>query len=400
MTLHALQRISERFPHLDPQGTLDRLGAEFDPDSAWTKPVQDFSYVSRVCIGPDVLFPVRGGNGDIVTVLTSGMIARGPDGIVGLCNGLGKGVYQLPPEDYHRDPAPVASLSSTIARKVLRQSPRHAWVAHPRLNPAPVPQKDTAAFDVGRAAHRAVLGAGEEYVEIPDAILASNGAASTKAAKEFIAEARDKGQTPLKADLISAVDEMAATVQQRLVDMGIHLDPANSEVTALAEVDGAWCRAMLDNAPDDPRAPIYDLKTTTDASAEAVQKAIMSYGYDVQAAHYRDTWKAATGQDRPFRFVFVEKDAPHEVCVIELSGLAMEIAHKQAAGARRLWAHHMKTNHWPGYPAEVQRFDLPEWYLSRVMERPTMSTPLVAPKPSREAIDAARKLQAPEGFKA
>lgn len=397
MTKHALERIAERFPGLDPVATLDRIQAAFDPDSAWTRPVGTGRSISRVCIGPHILFPIRGADGSIVTVLASGLRSPdGPDGPVPLVAGLAKGVYQLPARDYHDDPAPVASLSSTIARKMLRQSPRHAWVAHPRLNPADPEQKDSAAFDVGRAAHRAVLGRGEAYVEIPADLLSDDGGVRKKEAKEFVADARAKGQTPLKPDVIAAVNTMAAAVRDRLDSMGITFDPAHSELTALAEVDGIWCRCMADHASADPREPIYDLKTTTDASPEAVTRAIMSYGYDVQAAHYRATWKAATGHDRPFRFVFVEKDAPHEVCVIELAGSAMEMANKQAARARYLWRRHLQLNTWPGYPAEVQRFELPEWYLAKTMEREAMQETL-ATDPTREALARAHQWQSPEG---
>ena len=91
---------------------------------------------------------------------------------------LAAGVHQIDGEDYHRDPCPEASLSSTLAKTMLAQSPLHAWTASPRLNPdwEPVNKK---TFDIGRAAHRAILGAGGDYVAIPRSVLASNGAAST-----------------------------------------------------------------------------------------------------------------------------------------------------------------------------------------------------------------------------
>jgi hypothetical protein len=76
---------------------------------------------------------------------------------------LPAGIHMLGDAEYHADPAPERGVASTLARVILSQSPLHAWTAHPRLNPAyePVEKK---TFDIGRAAHRAVLGAGGEYV--------------------------------------------------------------------------------------------------------------------------------------------------------------------------------------------------------------------------------------------
>ncbi len=45
------------------------------------------------------------------------------------------GLHRLEAEACHRDPAPAPSLSSTLARLLLRRSPAHAWHASPRLNP-------------------------------------------------------------------------------------------------------------------------------------------------------------------------------------------------------------------------------------------------------------------------
>ena len=192
-------------------------------------------------------------------------------------------------------------------------------------------------FDIGPALHRAILGAGGHDVAISDSMLASNGAASTREAKAFIADARDAGQTPLKASEVEQIHAMPDKAAAKLAALQIDLDPARSEMVAIAQIDGVWCRAMIDNVPLDARLPIYDFKTCENASPEACQKAILNYGYDVQAEHYRQVWQAATGEDRVFRFVFQEKTAPHEVRVIELGAGTLLIARKKIARAREMW---------------------------------------------------------------
>ena len=309
------------------------------------------------------------------------------------------GAHRITEAEYHADPAPAPSLSSTLARLLVNRSPLHAWTACPRLNPEWEPT-DRKTFDIGRAAHRAVLGAGAEYVTIPADLLSSNGAASTKEAKAFIAEARAAGLTPLKEDEAEAIDRIAEATREALAGMRIAFDPARSELAALAEIDGVWCRALLDNAPADPRLPLYDFKTTTDASPDACIRAVVSYGYDVQAAHYLDTWEAATGERRAFRFVFVEKEPPYGVSVVQLldepSDEAdwMLTARAKVAEARRLWRECLAADHWPGYPAQVALLGAPTYHTQRWADR-EIGRP-IPPKPSRTALDRARQWQSPE----
>lgn len=306
---------------------------------------------------------------------------------------LGPGIHDISAEAYHADPAPVPSLSSTLARLVLNRSPRHAWTAHPRLNPDHE-SKDSKTFDIGRAAHRAVLGKGGDFVAYPPQLLAKNGAASTTEAKEWAAEMRSRGMTPVKADEFEAVNDMAAEIMGRLSFMGMAFPPARSELTAIAEIDGVLCRAMIDHAPEDPRQPLWDLKTTMDASPQAVMRSIMAYGYDVQAAHYTEVWKAATGEDRKMRFVFVEKDAPHECCIVELGGDSMLMGRKRTARAREMWGHCLQSGQWPGYPAEIVQLDLPEFYQARWLERETFEAEIKR-ETGQDILAAAYQWQAP-----
>jgi hypothetical protein len=194
---------------------------------------------------------------------------------------------------------------------------------------------------------------------------------------------------------------MADAVQRRLAAMGIKMDPARSELTALAEVDGVWCRAMVDNAPLDPRLPLYDFKTTTDASPEGVVKAVAAYGYDVQAAFYLDTWRAATGEDRRFRFVFVEKEPPFEVAVVELYRKPgdeadwFDHANALARDARRIWGECLTSGQWPGYPARVAVIGAPGWHTAKMEARAMLKAP--SDKPTNETLARASAWQAPTG---
>lgn len=401
MTHHARERLAERAPGIAPSAALKQIEAAIADGKAYGT-AQTVSgervYEVRLSTG-QIVFPLVAIDGPAVkTVLVEGMSLTTPGGIITLeRRGLGTGVHQMDEDVYHADPAPRPSLSSTIAKILLAQSPLHAWTASPRLNPEWKP-KDSTTFDVGRAAHRETLGAGKPYVAIPDELLSANGSISTKAAKEFVAEVRERGETPLKSDQVAQIEAMAAKIRAKLVENQIDLDPAHSEVVALAKIEGAHCRAMIDNAPADPRAPLYDFKTTMDASPEAAMRSIMNYGYDVQAAHYLDTWKAATGEDRLFRFIFQEKEAPYEVAVIEVGPDSLAMGRKKIRRAREMWVNCTEADNWPGYPAGVHRIELPEFFHSKWLERESVEADFKS-RTGVDILDASRQWQSPENYR-
>lgn len=312
---------------------------------------------------------------------------------------LGPGVHRIDPARYHADPCERPSLSSTLARLLIDRSPLHAWTASPRLNPDWAP-RITKEFDLGRAIHRAVLGNGEEFCVYPVVALSSDGRASTKAAKEFEAECRDAGRTPLKPDEFDMVMAAQRSVRRKLRAMGIVIDPAHSEVTAIAEIDRVMCRAMLDYVP--PGQPwALDLKSTTDASPDACIRAVTSWGYDVQGEHYAQAWEAATGERRRIRYVFVEKTPPFEVSVVELFSQPGheadwgENAANKVWYARRLWRDCLETGIWPGYPAQVAIVGAPGFYRAKWDAFGVQSEAPPA-KPSPDTLRTAYAAQAPE----
>lgn len=324
---------------------------------------------------------------------------------------LPAGIHTVAADDYHADRLrPEPTLSSTLARTILSQSPRHAWTAHPRLNPAHE-SKNSKVFDFGRAAHRTILGAGGDYAVIPEDLLSANGALSTKEAKAWVAEQREAGVTPIKQDDADKLEAMAGVMAAALREIGLTLDPARSELTALAPVEGVWCRAMIDNAPVAP-VPLgglptrlmLDFKTTENASPEACVNSVRSYGYDVQAAHYLETWRAATGEERTFLFLFQEKTAPFEVCAVRLlsnpghSEDWMLTARDKARTARRLWADCLASGDWPGYRREVHEIGAPAWHNTRWDESPVRAE--VASRPAPALLKRVTDWQSPQGLTA
>ena len=158
--------------------------------------------------------------------------------------------------EYHADPAPEPSLSSSVARILVERSPRHAWHAHPRLNPDFEPDADgTARPNLGAAAHAVALECDWDrivFVEAPDW--------RTKAAKEARSDAILAGRIPLLEKNRQQVTGMVAGLAPLLPE------PRTAEATLIwREANGAWCRVRPD-AIAAWGAVIVDVKTTTMAA--------------------------------------------------------------------------------------------------------------------------------------
>ena len=257
--------------------------------------------------------------------------------------------------EYHSHPA----LSSTGARKILDSPARFRWdMDHPQ------PPKDE--FDLGTAVHAKVLGVGADTVAIPDDLLSANGSLSTKAAKEWVAEQRAAGLTPLKASVMQTVTDMTEAVLGHPTARLLFEQDGTSEASVFSTdpETGVDVRARFDFLPDlSAGNPIaVDLKTTgKSASADGFAKSVANFGYEVQEGHYDDALFWAVGAQIPFVFVVVETAAPHLVGVHQLDVVWREMGKAKARRARELFAACTAANDWPGYPAAVDLISPPQW---------------------------------------
>ncbi|POR42528.1 PD-(D/E)XK nuclease-like domain-containing protein [Methylobacterium sp. V23] len=282
------------------------------------------------------------------------------------------GLYHMAAKAYHADPCVEPSLSSSIAKVLITQSPEHAWVEHPRLGKAPDDERDpTRTMEIGTAAHKLILGHGAELVIIdaPDY--------RTKLAKEARAEAYRNGQAPVLRDSMEKAETLADQVKIRLARIpgceGFQGAPA--EVVAIArDVSGAWLRIMMDRVEiHADHAIIYDVKTgDTSAAPQTLGRRVEQMGMEVQAAFYIHVLGLLFPhlQGRiAFRWIFIENDAPHGVCVAEADAAGLHVgAHKVVLALTR-WNKAMKSGTWASYPTQIVRVEYPEWAQKRWLER-------------------------------
>ncbi|GAA5048332.1 hypothetical protein HNP84_000201 [Thermocatellispora tengchongensis] len=264
------------------------------------------------------------------------------------------GIYDLAEDEYHADPVPGGSLSSSGTRRLLATCPAvYRW----EREHGALPRR---AWDLGTAAHKLVLGVGPTLavIDAPDY--------RTKAAQQERDAARAAGAVPLLTKEHDQVQAMAAALRTHPI-AGPLLTPGNGDAEqTLIWYDhptGVWCRARLDwlRRPQTGRPIIADYKTTTDASEEAIARAVASYGYHCQHDWYT-TGAAALGLDAGMVFVFQEKQPPYVVTVVELDHDAIRAGRRRNRRAIEIYARCAETGHWPAYAEDhIPLITLPAW---------------------------------------
>ena len=273
------------------------------------------------------------------------------------------GCYQMTLAEYLADPCPEPSLSSHLADILLRQSPLHAKLAHPRLNPH-LARDTSAAFDLGTAVHQLVLEGDERFcvIEAPDY--------KKPVTRKYRDDARAAGQIPILIAQMATVRAMAWSIHLQLE---VFPDPkplrAGKPERVLIWREGAiWCRARLDWLHDDHRT-VDDLKTTSESAHPAEwSRHLFDRGADLQVAFHTRGVQQVFGALPDFRFLVVETDLPYAVSLIGLDPEALAFGQTRMLRAIELWARSQRTGQWPGYPRRPVYASVPPWILTRWQE--------------------------------
>lgn len=272
-------------------------------------------------------------------------------------------------EEYHADPCETPSLSSSVARILLFDSPHKAWHAHPKLNPAWAPREPEEKFDLGTAAHDWLLRGldSAEIVDAPDW--------RTKAAREARDAARAAGRIPLLAHRADEVRMMADSARAQLAAFREKptpfVDGKAEQVLIWKEDNGILCRARLDWINDD-RITVDDYKTTSgSANPEEWSRTMFGGQYDVQAAFHIRGLRAVYGTAPVFRFVVQENYAPFDLSIIALDPEAIEYAERKVERAIALWGECLESGEWPSYPRRTCYASIPSYLASQWLDRET-----------------------------
>lgn len=267
------------------------------------------------------------------------------------------GVYQLPPAVYHADPVPDGSLSHSGARLLLPPS-CPALYSYRREHP-PEPTRE---FDLGHAAHRVLLGAGNELqvIDAPNYL--------TKAAKEAKQAAYAADRIPVLQHQYEQVLEMAAAVHAH-PHAGLLFRGGQPEQALFwrdRTYPDVWRRALLDYLPEPPpagrRMLIPEYKTAKSAEQSAIERAMWDYGYHIQAGWYPDAVTTLGLAERAVLVLVVqEKTPPYLVTVAEPDAPSVRVGRLQAREAIEVYRQCRASGRWPGYADDVTLVSLPPW---------------------------------------
>lgn len=280
------------------------------------------------------------------------------------------GVYVLDVEDYHLDPAPQPSLSSSGIKAILNESPLKFMAKHPRLTLWPNYEwPSTREQDLGSVLHSMLLAAGK-----PVLIVEGFDDWKKKAAQEQRKEAKANGFLPVLRKLFDEASEIVNCATAALVAEFGSWPIGQSEQTMVwrrrtNDHGEIWCRALADHLVRD-RGLIVDLKTTgLPISDREVETRFAGQGYDIQAAHYLDglvtLFPEFAGRER-FVFATIEVTPPYDVRFDELPRSWLTIVGQRVDAASDKFAECLQSGQWPRRRKSELR--MPPWHEQRMLE--------------------------------
>lgn len=287
------------------------------------------------------------------------------------------GLYNLAAEQYHADPCPEPSASSSILRTLLAETPARARLEHPRLNKSYEPE-NRYIFDLGTVAHILLQGNDTRKIKVLD---------FNDFKKNDAQEARDRcyadGLVPVLKKHFDECRAMHRAAKQQLAAHRAAFDwftNGRPEQTLIWQEDnGLWCRCMLDWLPDAHKTGgnvFYDYKSTAvlPGPDDWGRRLLFDDGYDVQCAFYRRGIQKVLGIENPqFSFVVQQNKPPYLLAVNALAPMALELAEFKMKNAMAYFSWCLKNNRWPGYSRDIAFIDPPPWWVTRVEEQHTRS---------------------------
>jgi hypothetical protein len=261
---------------------------------------------------------------------------------------LTEGLHNLSSDIYHSDPCPQPSLSSSIANILITQSPLHAWMAHPRLNPNFQPEDVDSRMDIGSIAHAMLLERDESKV-----VVVSAPDWRTKAAREAREEAHAQDEHAILEHKYGAVQNMVKTAMSYIQTTELRniFDTGIAEQSLFWQEGETWCKARPDLLSADRRVCL-DYKTTESAQPDTFIRQIPRLGYDTQASWY-SRGMGALGPETEFVFLAQEITEPYSCSLIGLSNAYKEVARLKVERALHIWRECVNTNRWPAYSTKI-----------------------------------------------
>lgn len=276
---------------------------------------------------------------------------------------LDPGIYPgLPFDEYAALPFANAS---TLKR--ARISMAHALV----------PRKDSTAFDLGHSVHSLILEGLDAFRERtavwPRQFMTKKGEPSssrnTGEARRWKAEQEAAGLVILDREEVELVMRVAKNVSEcpsaaALLRQALPREKCR-ELTYVwhDETYDVPCKCRFDGIADETIA--LDIKTTQSAHHDDFARSVVKYGYHLQAAHYREGYRAQHGRDIDhYVIIAVETTEPYGCAVYELGDEWLDRGWEERDRALEVWAdwyHDGRPLDVRPYSPEPQLLPMPRW---------------------------------------
>lgn len=278
--------------------------------------------------------------------------------------------FNVPEAEYHTKK--LGEFSNSAAKQMLR-SPAHykAYIEAKEDSTA------TPAQTFGKAFHCALFEPErfkETYVVVPDdaprkpsitQINAKNPSADTVIAVNWWGNFASEGKLILSGEDMERIEAMMLSVQSHPWASKL-VKGVETEVTLywIDEATGLECKARADAFKDlGAKRYVVDAKSCLDASPAAFAKAVHSYGYHIQHAHYCKGFAAVGKPLANYLILAIESEAPY-VCQVycidaEAEARGYELIDRAAQRTREC----LDSGKWPGYSEDITTLSLPAWSL-------------------------------------
>jgi hypothetical protein len=273
-------------------------------------------------------------------------------------------LIEMSEDQYHADPCDRPSLSNSIAKIIVEETPLQAYLKHPKLGGKKQEgeegkEEDVSKFDMGKAAHAYLL-EGMNNIEI----IYSNDW-RTKNAKEARHHAQISGKFPLlmhQYDSVLKMTEVAKKYIANTPDFGMSLSDGYAEQTLIWGEDTPFPkRARLDWISKQG-CTVLDYKTTNRGLRyDEIRRHIESMGYDMQAVFYSDGVRELKGKEPRFIFLFQSTEAPYICQMYSLDHGFMHLARAKVDYAIAMWKQCLTENYWPGSVNRILSLEPSSW---------------------------------------
>lgn len=238
----------------------------------------------------------------------------------------------------------------------MRKSPMHFRYAldHPR--------EETAAMAFGTALHCYVLEP-EKFAE--RYVICEKIDRRTTAGKAKLAEIDASGLIPMDEETWQKMECMRTNIMSNKDARLLLTGEKEKSYFWTDNLSGIDLKCRPDCRTDiGAVSVIVDLKTTADASTEGFMRSCLTYGYDLQAAMYKQGVESVEGKPHRFVFIAVEKEPPYACNVLEAGELMIRKGNEDLRSYLYAIKHCKETNNWYGYNGEsdnVNIVGLPDW---------------------------------------